>query len=358
MAAPDVGNVLDANRDIDVDPDVAARYSALKSLITDSRFRETFDQHDVLAKRAKRRYTIVGTCSVVLAVVALEFEVLALALDGVGHSVPRWASLVFPAMAILSVVLIVSAHLAGLRRKWLVEVFVRERLRQWRHQLLLDGKLMDLARSNPSSYQREVTDRWSDFCELVRTARGKFHTFIDTPGADQYWFVTASVPHDQEVRSQVLRLQALVRLAYQLDFGEAKVAVGGGGRPGIADITKAAEWGATTTLVGAVVVSVSVFASRVWSGHHHAVDVWLAASAVGLAVLSLGIRAVRTGLTIPYEQQSYEEYINRCQVLRESFRRAQGNDNKQWDVLKDLETSAGQELRRFLRMKWDARFIV
>jgi hypothetical protein len=295
--------------------------------------------------------------SVGLAIVALEFEVFSLALDAVGQSVPRWSSLVFPAMAIVSVLTIIWAHMAGLRRVWLVNVFLRERLRQWRHQLLLDGELMDLARSDPAAYHTRIDYKWSQLCADATIGSGKFDTFIAKGGPDQYFFVEPKMPRDEVVLSQVIRLQAQLRLDYQLSFGETKLSVGGGGKPGIADITKVADWSATTTLVGAVAVSVCLFVSELQRGGHGS-HVWFAAAALGLAVLSLGIRAIRTGLTIPGEQESYEEYMNRCQVLAEVFHRDRHDDAARWRVLRDLEQSAAAELRRFLRMKSSSRFIV
>lgn len=356
MPVRGVGDVLSVNSDIHIAPDLATYYPDLSYVLFDDRFTDTFDEYDREAGRAKTQYAIVGVSSVVLAMVALEFEVFSLGYEATGHSVPRWATLLFPAMALLSISLTVWARLAGLRRRWLVHVFLRERLRQWRHQLLLDGQLMDLSRSNPVSYEKQVDDRWSQFQQDASIAEGKFAAFIDAPGSDQYLFIDPSVPQDEAVASQVLKLQERLRLDYQLSFGGGKLA-GGGVSPGVSDITEMADWFASTTLVGAVAASVGVFVVQLFDGGHHPLSVWVSVAAVGLAVLSLGTRAVRAGLTIPGEQESYKEYMNRCQVLAEIFRRA-SNDEARWRVLEDLEKSAAGELRRFLRIKWDSRFIV
>jgi hypothetical protein len=125
-------------------------------------------------------------------------------------------------------------------------------------------------------------------------------------------------------------------------------------------VTSAADWAATTTFVGAIGVSAALFVSRLLGGETNQSDVtvWLSASAVLLAVVSLAIRAIRSGLTVPGEFESYREYTSRCQVLAEVFRRASGDEAAQWRVLVELEESAAEELRRFLRTKSTSRFVV
>jgi hypothetical protein len=352
-----VSSVLTVNSDIHVDPDLTRYYPDLTCVITDPRFTDAFDRYDASVRKAKRRYIAVGLSSVILAVLALEFEIVSLAVDAVeprGPGVPRWISLLFPALAIVSVALIIWGHYAKLRRNWLVRVFLRERLRQWRHQVLLDGQLMDLARSDPADHKATLDRLWSEFRRIDRIGDGMFTTFKGNSGQDHYWFIAPTIPHDADVVSHVLELQKQLRLDYQLAFGEEKLAEG----PGLSDFTQATQWLATTTLVAAVVVTGCLFISRLLGGNHHTLDVWLAAAAGCLAVFSLGTRAIRNGLTIPHEQRSYEEYINRCQLLRQRFLDKRGEDAGQWQVLVDLETNAADELRRFLRMKWDSRFVL
>ena len=241
-----------------------------------------------------------------------------------------------------------------------MHVFVRERLRQWRHQLLLDGPFIDLTKSDPSAHKKMLDNRWARFQQEASIGGGKFDAFLGRPGADQYWFVTPKMPQEAALLEQILELQESLRIDYQLSFAVRK-SEASGMRLGLAEVTRVADWIATTTLVGAVVVTVAQLGAELTGGQdQHDLAVWLGAAAIGLAVASLATRAIRAGLTIPGELESYEDYGNRCQILAEMFRKARNdNDNRaQWGILQDLERAAADELRRFLHVKRDARFVL
>jgi hypothetical protein len=300
---------------------------------------------------------------VVLAISALEFEVIALAFVAHGDELPSSLEVIFPFAALLSFALIAWSYLGRLREKWLLNLFVRERIRQWRHQLLLDGDLVQECAQNDDKANASYHEQWSKLNEIFEMADGKFQHFVGGSGEDDYFFTDRPAPPaDPSLMSDVLACQESMRIQYQRNFSSAR-GTSGSRRISLQDFTRVIQWLASTTLVGAVLAATGVFVVRVVeysNAHTSTTSLVLATIAIGLAVLSLGVRALRTGLTIPAEYVSFEEYRHRCNALglwwdRE---RAKAEMYEQWQCLVEFERTSASELRRYLRMKASSRFIV
>jgi hypothetical protein len=357
MSLPPVFYGVAQNRDIYPSHDYVQLFPALVNVLDDHRVNEAFDQYDKFARQSKRRYLRVGLTSTILGMAALEFEAVSLGIEALGNNVPRWSTLVFPGMAVASIVLAIGSHFLDLRRKWLVNVYLRERLRQWRHQILLDGGLMDLVVSDVEAHVAKVNDRWLKFVQDAAVADGKYTAFIGTEGAERPLFGPTSTAVEDTVRMQVLTCQRQLRLDYQLEYVERKLATGDP-RPGVTDVTYITDLISTTSLALAVSTGVAIFVYQLFNlhGSHHAALGGLAALALVFVVASAGTRAIRSGLTVPDEKLSYEEYATRIRAFAELYRSA-STDDERWHVLVRLEVAAAEELRRFLQVKEGSRFV-
>ena len=81
----------------------------------------------------------------------------------------------------------------------------------------------------------------------------------------------------------------------------------------------------------------------------------LSALALVFVVVSASARAFRTGLTLPEEIESYNDYSSHIDMLRVQFEGA--DDQKRLSLVVDLELEAERELKRFLTMKAKSTFL-
>jgi hypothetical protein len=146
-----------------------------------------------------------------------------------------------------------------------------------------------------------------------------------------------------------------LRLRYQLEYARSKTASEGPRfLPTIGEFTKTLDNAATTTFALAVGIIVARFCIGFFNPNQHTL-IALAACATGLAVASAAIRALRSGLAVPGEQEAYTEYGDRLEELHFRFHL---KPEDRWQVLEDVEAASVEELRRFLVTKSKSRFVV
>ena len=83
----------------------------------------------------------------------------------------------------------------------------------------------------------------------------------------------------------------------------------------------------------------------------------LSAIALVLAVVSAGVRTLRSGLTLPTELESYETYVARLREIRERYDDPSSSATEKWRLLERLDRVSDAELHRFLVMKMRSTFI-
>jgi hypothetical protein len=245
----------------------------------------------------------------------------------------------------------------------LVNVFVRERLRQWRHQLVLDGDFMALSVTNPQEFSRELHSRWKVFKDRAKVPEARYRSFLN-PDKSGFFFAT-EICNDEEVRRQVIRAQADMRVEYQIAYAEQKTAPTGGGLS-LHDSTYYLTWLSTATFAFAVLTAFSlafVVGFPSWFPVSRNWDIAIGWVAIGLGILSVGARALRTGLTSPDEELSFSQYLGTLRVTQGLFTHFEQEvdkdrrDTEEWTELRNVETAAIEELRRYLRMKDASRYI-
>jgi hypothetical protein len=344
------------NRDLHLSSDFVAQFPRLQYVLGDQRILSVFDQYDNEARAAKRLYNVLGFVSVVLAVGGLEVAIGTLTSAALRQPLPPWITLLSGVLSLLAVLLIALSRGLRLREKWLQNVFVRERLRRWRHQILLNGSMMDMYVDNPREAQAALNRCWQQFLQSASVKDGGFLAYIAPDGSQKcLLFDDLQPPSHAELRDEIIGLQAQLRLEYQLEYSEYKFEPGGSVES-LPELTRITDWVATSTLAGAVIVAMGGLIVSIDLGSGKA-DYLIAGVAAGLAILSAGTRALRSGLTIPAERDSYAEFSSRMQSLAEAFRRA-SDPQAQWKVLVQTETECADELRRFLAAKWHSRYIV
>jgi hypothetical protein len=351
---------IEGNTDIHTPSTTAEKYPLLGHVLTDDIVLDRFDIYDAKAKSAKSWYRNLGVTSLILVFLSLEWEVVSLTWAAWGGKVTFGLNVAFGAVGVAAVILVIYARVRHYRSEWLLNVFLRERIRQWRHQLVLDGVLMDIGEHSPMSQLDSIRDRWNDFVnQNLAVGDGEFDSFINggpkQDGPDTLLLHPYSPPTHSLVLEEVLLLQREVRLQHQLDYANSKTASEGQKHLfSVAELTDTIDKAATTTLALAVAV---IFARFFVEFIHHSSKalIILAGIATALVVASAAIRALRSGLAIPGERDSYVEYAHRMKTLADLF---DFDKADRWEIVVQTEIAAVEELRRFLVAESKSRFIV
>jgi hypothetical protein len=356
----DIDPGIEGNTDIRTPRTTAAKYPLLVNVLTNDIVLDRFDSYDAKAKAAKTRYRTLGVISLVLVFLSLEWEVVSLTWAAWGGKVPFALNVIFGAVGVTALLLIIYSRLKHFRSEWLLNVFLRERIRHWRHQLVLDGVLMDMSGHDQRSQIETIRNRWNQFVDQdLAVGDGWFDTFVTggakPEGPDTPLLHPHSAPTNSLVLDEVLLLQREVRLQHQLDYANSKTASEGQKHLfSVAELTDTIDKAATTTLALAVAVIVTRFFVEFIHDSSKALIV-LAGTATALAVASAAIRALRSGLAIPGERDSYVEYAHRMEMLANRFDFDHGD---RWEIVVQTEIAAVEELRRFLVAESKSRFIV
>ena len=257
-------------------------------------------------------------------------------------------------------VLIIYSRLKHFRSEWLLNVFFRERIRHWRHQLILDGVLMDMGEHDRISQIATIRNRWNQFVDQdLAVGDGWFDSFItggpNPEGSNTSLLHPHSAPTNGLVLEEVLLLQREVRLQHQLDYANSKTASEGQKHLfSVAELTDTIDKAATTTLALAVMVIFVRFFVEFAHNSSKALII-LAGTATVLAVASAAIRALKSGMSMPGERDSYVEYARRMRTLADLF---DFDPADRWEIVVQTEIAAVEELRRFLVAESKSRFIV
>jgi len=244
-------------------------------------------------------------------------------------------------------------------RHWLVALFFRERLRQWHFQKFLDGSLIEQLIENPAAGAALLDAKWADFLHRAATAEGEMNIFMEESGPGDWFFVPSPYSNDALLKTVFETLRHL-RLDYQLVYTAGKRQDRNRGLIAMRDASGILEYFAWFTLFVAVSLSVGQLIVSVIAiiGGFNASG-WfqgLAYASTLLGVSSAGVRALRNGLTLPEEDNSYAAYKNR---LREIQVRLNHIKPAHWHAIFEyVERESIAELRRFLRMKDRASFLV
>jgi len=369
------GLTVEYNHDLDVNADFTRQFQPVGKLLRQPVVLDLFYRYEREAKNYKRRFHLLGMLSLVSGTVALICVALELLVAGLGKHSPGLATVIIELVALASFCLLLIARVRCYRTRWRIACFARERIRQWHFQLFLDGELVEGLAKTPSTViisgkpgapnnaTDELTRRWREFTENLKSGAGSLDDFLHDSAAPARMFHPVTPYRDPDIEGRVSCALATLRFNHQAQYSRRKIAHES---PTAALSAREhhhwAESVASITLLLAVLAPAAQLVVLLAHSLRLIEDTktwhtWLFAAALVLAVLSASVRAYRTGLTLPEEIESYEEYVTRVGELRELFLLPGGTMEHRSAVLKDLEIEAARELRRFLVLKGKATFI-
>ena len=238
---------------------------------------------------------------------------------------------------------------------------VRERLRHWKYQTFLDGNLVEKIVNNPGQVKDILAPTWLAIEQIVEDIPGARNDYCTrTPRSDRMMFKPTAYK-DASIAEEVFGLMEYLRFNYQAQFTRTKLDDDPYDRP--MSLREHLHWSeafAKASLVGAfvlpVVHAVLEMMDLLSPGGHGAV--LFPAGAISMAVVSAGVRAYQSGIGVPEEIESYEEYVSQVEALRAQFAGMKRNPNQAVILMRELELEAERELRRFLCIKRTASFLL
>ena len=362
------------NHDLLLDEDSVEKFPHIKNILCDPVLQAEFTVHDKRAKRAKGWFHGLGVAALVLGIVGLLLALAEVSSPALHLAVwPKWMRLVGPCSALMAIFIYFTSQLLRLREKWLASLFARERIRQWHFQRFLDGKTVSQLGEAGERHlaQAELQRRWALFRDsLNRDPGGAMDAYVKRKEDFPKWDHPQTDYRPGSVADEVFTALSDLRLEHQVQYSVKKTLPSGH------EITlppnerdRISEWLARSTFIAAIALAAlqvllySYLASTERSSHAAKLEelgVGLNVLAVLFAILSAGIRVYRIGYTLPGESESYQHYLERCEIFLRSWdHTAFDKQSKTLDTteLLNLEIEAYRELRHFLTIKRTASFL-
>jgi hypothetical protein len=241
-------------------------------------------------------------------------------------------------------------------------------MRQWHFQLFLDGPFVELASSNPTGFAAELERRWVRLQEGLGAMHHCLQPFLDDHYRTNDLYVTPQPYTNQDIANEVVT--ALSDLRFGRQGGYASIKLDDTGIAQFMPTPKRLEFLAlisNISLLAAIGVTVAFVCVDVLMLLWHAMQ-WgdttfqhipmiLLQFATFFTAVSAGSRALKAGATLPEEIESYDHYRTEVIQLRRLWDNIVTNEQK-FAALAELEREAARELRRFLRIKARATFIL
>lgn len=348
-------------------------YPELIHVLDHLELRVEFERYDQEANAAQQKVHRAGLWSVVLATLAL-FSTVVASLPAL-WDYPEWVyslPLVFELGGLVgSLIAMGGVRMAGSKKTWLKARLMTERLRQWHFQLLVcRGK--EIAAScdpkNPQAKQEftEARARW--FLTLKQELDGNLDATLEdllgNPAAGYNWLHDAPSKYPAQcpvlekvfVAYRQLRFKNQVSYAaYKLQRETDKPLWSPSQWPAVV-LERRAEALASFCLVTALLLSVFTVICN-FAMPQLLQSAMLPGAVMALLVLNVAVRAAQDGLAAAAESHRYHEYSGKIQYLLMRFEAERDPEEKR-ELMEELEREAVEELRGFLRVHSDARFII
>jgi hypothetical protein len=375
-APPDVGAIAKANSrfnyDIEPPEEFVKLYEDLRPFILDKPLIADFRVNDQKAVESKRRFVSSGTYAVAMAFASVFLMALWQPLQLKGIELLALLSLV-PGVLALAINFVMRREQQ--RANWLEPMFIRERLRQWHFQVFLDGAFVEKHVANLRELQDEkrVEAEKKIEAELLRLRAdhmalakhdpaGYLNEFLGLadegkrPRSPSLFFQTTPYKAT-EIAELVHKFLSHLRIKHQWLYCTVKL--DDKRIPSLREKAKWLNWVSQSGLVVAVGCSLMQFffalttATTNWNMSSWVI--WTAFFAAFASVSAASARALRGGLTLPEEDNSYTEYSQAVAEIMDKVQKATLPDKQ--TLHEELEKEAVAELRRFLRMKSKATFL-
>jgi hypothetical protein len=157
------------------------------------------------------------------------------------------------------------------------------------------------------------------------------------------------LPKNPETRSQLLEAYRVLRLDHQLEFAVWKLSTDDEtflGTSSLALVRLADQLAGTTLLIALALSATRLFIPLEW----------VPFAAVSLAIVGVSVRAWRDGMALGEERERYQEMRHRLELIVARWRAAT-SDERRFQVAEEVEQSALEELRSFIRFQDRAQFL-
>lgn len=270
-------------------------------------------------------------------------------------------------LAILSVVFGYTQVLTGrAKSRWLTNRFWTERIRQFHFQLILNHLQAVVAAVN----SQENLQKWLDFRatqldqfnhDYLREAEDKIQHLELDEAEDSPWIVAewerpAAMPAASPGLDVLLKLMERQRFGIQERYAERKL------RPGLHSPATLADWVLRVSDVLTFVLLLATIIAGVGSvlvvgAHGSPLVHFKAAFAAAVAsAIVVAMRALKEGLLFNADAERYKWYLAAVRTL---YRRYEHADlPRKVFMLRELERTAYQEMRRFMLSAKQARFVM
>ena len=351
------------------------RHPRLASVFDWPELRQAFEVHENPARQARTRSRRHGTVAVVFGFLGLALTAFTpylaklLSFSTLFPNDPdtaeRWVGGTAAALLVLGTLFGFQQALIGQgKRRWLINRYWTERIRQFHFQLIVNN----LEKAAAAVGGDATLDDWrtlrqgklADFLhDAEKTLETAFDRLEDDHAEEDVWVDKAwrerplAPPHTPELAELLEGLEEL-RIGVQERYTELKL------KPGFHSPQTRAEWlhGASDAFTAAILLLTVAIGTIYFRGSEKP-RLWLlgmlgVAGTLTAAVVAL--RVLHEGLLLRTEAERYRWYLVLVRSIARRFEKA--NAEERIRLLRELERLAYQEMRRFLITFKAARFIL
>jgi len=361
------------NSDLLVDPEdrafFARHYPDFAPIFDWPELRSLFVTYDSAAASARAHSRRSGVIAVLFGFFGLLIAAILPLIDDLGRRSPAQNVLgaIAGTLAIASIGIGYSQVLRGKEKtRWLINRFWTERIRQFHFQLIINNlpTLIESLRSkNDLKGWREFRGREFDVFqhEYLRGAQDKVHHLNldeaeDSPWIVEEWDRAGPVPAESGELQQFLKLLELQRFAVQQRYAERKVSTGWHSPESRSQWVL--KWSDSFTGV-MLFATIALGLVSIYALFSHASPIYRLSAACVAAIASsvvVALRALKEGLLFNADAERYRWYLAAVRTLYRRFEHA--DLTRKVFLLRELERTAYQEMRRFMLSAAHARFVM
>jgi hypothetical protein len=329
----------------------------------------TYDSAAASARTHSRRSGVVAVAFGLLGLIIA--AVIPLIDDAPAHRFgdhsPNVLGAVAGALAIVSIAIGYTQVLRGKEKiQWLMNRFWTERIRQFHFQLIVNNLPLVIGALQSKDHLKD----WLDFRksaldvfqhEYLRGAQDKVHHLDldeaeDSPWIVQEWDRAGPVPPESKELDQFLKVLELQRFAVQERYAERKLLTGWHSPESRSQwVLKWSDFFTGLMLFATIAVGFVSFYALISEASpvYRLVAGCIAATASSLVV---ALRALKEGLLFNADAERYKWYLAAVRTLYRRYEHAELP--RKLFLLRELERTAYQEMRRFMLSAARARFVM
>jgi hypothetical protein len=344
-------------------------FRKISHVLDNPKLRITFKSYEELANTARDRVRYLGFSAVLTSTIAL----IALTTRSLWPVTPwtPWLATVVEVGGMLATIILVGGMWFGsLKRNWLENRFMTERLRQWHFQFMIRmGPLIERSCENgPEAISQfcNARDRLLDefLNDYKDTKDSRLQSIIDNPFESVAWLHKPGSQYEPNTRilKDILQAYEWLRFDKQYDYAAYKLETTTG-----APIWKFLSWpplvqrdllsaASSACFVGALICAAALilgqifFPSEEWERYVRTI-------AIVVAIVGIALRTIEDGLGLDGEIDRYREYRARIAFLYDRFNHTL-DSKEQLQLMEGLELAAVEEMQDFLRTHLKARFVL